>query len=275
MHRRALNIMTVIGMAVILGFLGPSIALAYEEGPAGGASVLGKITFKGTPPAPKLFEFEKFPQPKFCSQADSDGKGHRVLKEVSVNNGALEDVVVYIENIEKGKPFKFNGTDVKANLCRFLVQGGPSTFVGVVVKKAELRVENTDADPSDPKTASGVLHNPHGYEVKGASRTTMFNKPLPNKGEVIKEKIMIRKKESVMKMECDQHGFMQVWFFPVENPYYAIAGKDGTYTIDQVPAGKYELIAWQPILGMQEKEITVGASGKVDVNFEFTPQSAE
>jgi len=30
---------------------------------------------------------------------------------------------------------------------------------------------------------------------------------------------------------------MQVWFFPVENPYYVIAGKDGTYTIDQVPGG--------------------------------------
>jgi len=275
MRRHGFMVMIFIGMVVTIGILGASMAMAYDEGPAGGASVTGKITFKGTPPAPKLFEFEKFPQPKYCSQADSDGRGHRVLKEVSVNNGALEDVVVYIENIEKGKPFKFNGTDVKANLCRFLVQGGPSTFVGVVVKKAELRVENTDADPSDPKTASGVLHNPHGYEVKGASRTTMFNKPLPEKGQVVKEKIMIRKKESVMKMECDQHGFMQVWFSPIENPYYAIVGKDGTYTIDQVPAGKYEVVAWQPILGMKEKEITVGASGKVDVNFEFTPESSE
>jgi|GEM_PF-5458271 len=45
--------------------------------------------------------------------------------------------------------------------------------------------------------------------------------------------------------------------------------------IDQVPAGKYEFVAWQPILGMKEKEITVGAGGKVDVNFEFTPESAQ
>jgi len=262
---------TLVGVAAAVGILGASAAMAYEEGPAGGASVEGKITFKGTPPAPKLFDFEKFPQPKYCGQADGDGKGHRVLKEVSVNNGALEDVVVYIEKVEKGKPFKFNGTDVKANLCRFLVQGGPSTFVGVVMKKAEIRIENTDSDPSDPKTANGVLHNPHGYEVKESNNVTMFNKPLPEKGQVIKEKVMIRKTDSSMKIECDQHGFMQAWFFPIENPYYAIAGKDGSFTIDQVPAGKYQVVAWQPILGRQTKEITVGPSGKVSLNFEFSP----
>jgi len=91
--------------------------------------VSGKITFKGTPPAPKLFDFAKFPQQNFCSKADSDGNGHRMLREVKVKDGALADVVVYIEAIEKGKPFKFNGTDVHADTCRFLVQGGPSTFV--------------------------------------------------------------------------------------------------------------------------------------------------
>jgi hypothetical protein len=73
-----------------------------------------------------------------------------------------------------------------------------------------------------------------------------------------------------MKVECDQHGFMQAWFYPVENPYYAVAGADGTYTIDQVPAGKYEVVAWHPILGHMEKEVTVGASGKASLDFEFT-----
>ena len=262
-----------IGMALVgaISFLSLPVAFAYEEAPvSGGGSVSGKISFKGTPPEPKLFEFAKFPQPNFCSKADSDGKGHRMLREVKVNGGALADVVVYIEGIEKGKPFKFNGTDVKADTCRFLVQGGPSTFVGVVMKKNEIRVENMDADPSDPKAADGVLHNPHGYEVKGAANNTMFNKPLPTKGLILKEKVIIRKEGSYMKLECDQHNFMNAWFQPIQNPYYTIVGDDGTFSIGDIPPGEYELHAFHPILGTKEQKITVAANGKATVNFEFS-----
>ena len=99
-------------------------------------------------------------------------------------------------------------------------------------------------------------------EVKWFRKDRQFNQPLPEKGQVIKEKIIIRMKESVMKMECDQHGYMQVWFFPVENPYYATVGKDATYTIDEVPAGKYELVVWQPILGIKEKRSRSEPEGK-------------
>jgi len=263
----------IVGTALFaaVSFLSLPVASAYEEAPvSGGGSVSGKISFKGTPPEPKLFEFAKFPQPNFCSKADSDGKGHRILREVKVNGGALADVVVYIEGVEKGKPFKFNGTEVKSDICRFLVQGGPSTFVGVVMKKNEIRVENMDADPNDPKAADGVLHNPHGYEVKGASNATMFNKPLPTKGQILKEKVVLRKKESYMKLECDQHNFMNAWFQPIDNPYYAIVGEDGAFSIGDIPPGSYELYAFHPILGTKEQKITVAANGKATVNFEFS-----
>lgn len=276
MVKQSFKTMTLLGAAIVMVFLVTNIASAakkmkYKEGTAGEASIGGKISFKGTAPEPKLFAFAKFPQPKFCSQADSDGKGNRMLREVTVNDGKLQDVVVYIKKIGSGKPFKFDGADVKANKCRFLVQGGPSAFVGVVVKNKPLRVLNTDADPTDPKTADGVLHNPHGYEVKGVSSSTMFNKPLPNKGQTVKiKKVKIRKKGSTMKMECDQHGYMQVYFQPVTNPYYSIVGADGAFTIDKVPAGKYTLVAWHPILGAQEKEVEVGASGTVSADFEFS-----
>src|SRR5262245_30566443 len=212
------GLVMAVALFAAISLLGLQVANAYEEAPvSGGGSVSGKITFKGTAPPPKSFDFAKFPQATFCSKADSDGQGHRLLKEVKVKDGALADVVVYIDKIEKGKPFKFDGTDVKADTCRFLVQGGPSTFVGVVMKKAELRVENTDADPSDPKSVDGVLHNPHGYEVKGATNATMFNKPLPTKGQVLKEKVTLRKPESFMKLECDQHNYMNAYFQPIEN----------------------------------------------------------
>ena len=247
---------------------------AYAEAPvADGGSIAGKVTFKGNTPPPATFSFEKFPQPKFCSQADSDGKGNRIRQDVKVKGGALADAVVFIEKIEKGKPFKFEGTDVHADKCRFLVQGGPSQSVGVVMKGKEIRFTNEDADPSEEKSKEGVLHNPHGYEMKGAQSTTLFNKPLPKKGQTIKETIKpiaFKKEDSFMKVECDQHNYMNVWFLPVSTPYYAIVNEDGSFSIDDVPPGEYEVKAFHPSLGfVEQKGIKVTAKGKAAANFEF------
>jgi hypothetical protein len=262
----------LVGVAVgaIVAF--GSVAQAeYTEAPvADGGTVSGKIVFKGAAPGPKTAAFAKFPNSGFCEKTDSDGKGNRVVQEVKVGkDGGLQDVVVYIENVEKGKPFNFTGTDVKIDGCKFLVQGGPSTFAGVVVKKKEIRVLNDDADPTDPKAATGVLHNPHSYEVAGANNTTIFNLPLPEKGQSIKKPVILRKKESTFMIECDQHNYMQAFFAPVENPYYAIVGEDGTFSISDVPPGTYEVYAWHPKLGKQEMNITVPAKGTAKADFAF------
>ncbi len=269
------NVLPVISlvMAVVgsVSLVSPS-ALGYTEGAAGDATVEGVITFVGTPPAPlppELFAFRKFQNSEYCSKTDNDGKGNRVVRRVIVNDGRLQDVVVYIRDVTHGKAFQFHGTDVTANGCRFLIQG-PSTFAGVVVRGSELRVFNDDADPHDPKAASGVLHNPHGYEVRGMSMLSLFNRPLPEKGQTMTILVRPKSGESIVQVECDQHHYEQAYFLQVENPYYAIAGSEGRYAIDRIPKGKYEMIAWHPTLGMQSRTVEVGESGKVSVNFEFS-----
>lgn len=264
--RMGLLVVVVIGSPSLIS---PS-ALAYTEDLAGDATVDGVITFAGTPPPPKLFPLGKFANSEYCSKTDSDGQGNRVVRDVVANDGKLQDVVVYIRNVTHGKPFEFHGTDVTANGCRFLIQG-PSTFVGVVAKGAELRVLNEDADPSDRRAANGVLHDPHPYEVLGMSASAVGRAgPLPEKGQTWRIPVVLKKEQSIYKLECDQHLYEQVFFLPIENPYYAIVGPGGTYAIDRVPAGTYEMIAWHPKLGKQMKTIEVGDSGKVTVNFEFS-----
>jgi hypothetical protein len=49
----------------------------------------------------------------------------------------------------------------------------------------------------------------------------------------------------------------------VDHPYYAVTGKDGTFTIKDVPPGKYKIVALHrkgALTGI-EKEIEVKADG--------------
>jgi carboxypeptidase family protein len=45
----------------------------------------------------------------------------------------------------------------------------------------------------------------------------------------------------------------------VDNPYFAVSAKDGTYTIKDVPPGTYTIIFWHETFGEQQQQITVAA----------------
>jgi hypothetical protein len=123
----------------------------------------------------------------------------------------------------------------------------------------------------------GVLHNPHSFKVKGPSSATIFNIALSNKGDKLDKPLKPNSPkpgESVFRMQCDQHDFMQIWALPVTSPYYAVVGEDGKFTIKDVPAGKYKVVAWHPRLNNgvpieQELEVKDGASAAA--KFEFKP----
>jgi polysaccharide lyase family 4-like protein len=240
-----------------------------------GGTVEGKVTFTGKAPAPKEFLFSKFPNPKFCvKNTNKDAKSEkRLLHEVQVaKDGGLKGAVVAVTGINDEKfQEEFKGEDIQAELCEFK----PYTTV-VVANQKSFRVMNNDADPDDPKSVKGVLHNPHSFEVTGPSSTTIFNIGLPEKGKGLDKPLKLRKvaQGSVFKLICDQHEFMQVWGLPVTSPYYAVVGEDGKFEIKDIPAGKYKVVAWHPALNKAkplEQEIEVKDGAEAKTKFEFKP----
>ena len=232
--------------------------------------ITGQIKFLGNPPEPLFFKLRNFPNVRYCRKI-SDGRGNRILQEVKVDgDGILQDVAVYLPDIKRGKAFASNGVDVWAKDCQFLIQGGASTFTGVVKRGSEIRLLNQDADPDDPELAMGIAHNPHAFEIAGYQIRTMFKSPLIFNGQVLRKKVTLKRKESFVKLECDLHDYMQTYFLPVENPYYAIVGKDGKYKIDGIPPGPHRVMAWHPILGKMENQIIVDPEGTSIVHFLFT-----
>jgi len=261
-NRQSLTLSLLIGGLLIAA---PLVAQA-------GGTIKGKVTFSGKVPPPKEFAFSKFPNEGFCKKNPSkseDGET-RLLKEVEVGEGnGLKGAVVSIRDLEdkdfRAKAKKEAPQTVEADLCEF------KPFTGVSVSLGQFKVVNNDADPDDPKSAEGVLHNPHSFDQLGPRSSTEFNIGLAKKGDSLEKtvKLKMSKKGSVLRLQCDQHEYMQGWYLPVTNPHYGVAGPDGTFEIKDVPAGKHKVMAWHPVAGKVEADVEVKDGGTVEANFEI------
>jgi hypothetical protein len=228
-------------------------AVAYESAPVvDGATVRGTVTFTGTVPEPKDFELRRYQDREFCETV-SDGKGHRLLHEVTIGpDGGLKDVVVLVEGIEKGKLFAFTDAKVEASLCRFL------PFVTVVSDKRRITVFNRDP----------VSHDIQGYAYDQGGVDIVFHRPaleVSGTTDIVK----LAKGRKVFTMQCGMHPYMQNWGYAIDNPYYAVTDLNGSFTIGELPAGTYRIKAWHPTLGSQERDLTVKPNETVSLDLSF------
>jgi len=59
------------------------------------------------------------------------------------------------------------------------------------------------------------------------------------------------------------------------HPFFAVSGADGTFTISQVPAGKYKVEAWHPHYGLKEGSVEVVDGKPAEVNFTYDGSEKE
>ena len=229
-----------VGLVMLLGGLGSS-AVAYEAvAVADGGTIKGKVTFGGAPP----------PKKKIIPTKDREacGSDPREVDQIIVGaDKAVQDAIVYLKQVAKGKAWEKPGKPPAIDnvKCDFKphVQ---------VIPAGDIEIVN-----SDP-----VLHNTHGF----LGKLTVFNVALPNQGQRIVKPL---KKPGMVRVECDAHGWMLAWIYVADNPYYAVSGGDGTFTITNVPPGSYTLVAWQEYTGAVEMPVTVKAKEAASVTVEL------
>jgi len=180
------------------------------------------------------------------------GKGPRTIQYVKVKgkgkNLPLNDVVVYLKKVKKGKawPENVKDTTIDQKQCEFL------PFFSVMANKGNLIATN-----SDP-----VAHNIHTYEMIGRAKRTAINVSQPQQNTSVTKEINI-KRGAGMKVECDQHDFMHSFIFVAKNPYYAVVAEDGSYQIENIPAGKYTVKTWHGYLKEPRVKNVVVKAGKI------------
>ncbi len=253
MRKRAARSVCGLMLGVALSLTETNLSAAYESVPVpNGGTVQGKVMFKGTPPPPKVFELWRFPDKDFCG-AISAQKGKRLFHEVIAGQaGGLKDVVVIIEGVQKGKPFNFTSAHMEANVCQFL------PYVSVVSDKRQITIANRDP----------VAHDLQGYAYDLSGVDIVLHRPSLNM-QGTTDVVNLTKGRKIFTMQCGRHPYMQSWGYAIDNPYYAVTNLEGTFTIPQLPPGKYKVKAWHPILGSQEREVTVTSNGMATLEFTF------
>jgi len=205
-----------------------------------GTLVEGTVQMQGTPPPPKKIQV--------AQDADVCGETREVFP-VRLENGGIDDAVVWIDDIQRGKAFSFPPAHLDQRDCTFL----PHI---VIMKSGDVNI--TSRDPIPHSVHTHALHN-RDYDESTSSL----------RGEIS----LSFQHPDVISIRCDLHGWMQAYVLVAKNPYYAITANGGKFKLDGVPEGHYRLKVWSENLGGSEQEIVVEEGKPTKADFTLKSQA--
>ena len=211
--------------------------------------ITGKITLKGTPPPEKPIPMDSV---QGCGALHTKPVYTRLY--TVDKNGGLADTVVMLKGI--------TGKSTGASAPPLVIdQKGCEYEPYVAVAQTGQKIVVKNSDP--------VLHNVH-------ATPSVPGNPEENKAQMpggADLSFSFPKAEKFIRFKCDVHPWMFSYVTVADHPYIAVSGADGTYTIKDVPPGKYTIEAIHrkvhPDLEGATQEIEVTAEGaKADFTLE-------
>lgn len=229
-------------------------ATAPYSGPTG--TISGVISYNGTPPAPKKIDTTADP---VCGQKNPN----LVTDDTMVKDGKLANTFIYIKEgtVEGGKKIGDYSWATPTEAVR-LDQNGchyAPHVLGIQVNQ-KLSITNSDA----------TQHNIHPTPKLNAE----WNQTQANGAPPIEK--TFGRAEVLIPVKCNQHPWMKAYVGVMKHPLYAVSKEDGTFTIANVPPGKYTVVAWREGQTPEEQpmEVTVTANGTAKADFAFPKAGA-
>lgn len=205
-------------------------------GPARAGEVNGQVRFQGTPPAAAR-PVETGKDQGTCGASVPD-------ESLLVSAGGVENVLVRVEVPGVKAPPRTVVLDQVR--CRYL----PRAQVAPLGSTLELR----NGDP--------ILHNVHGY----LGVATAFNVPMPIPGGKAPRTLA---RPGVVRVGCDVHAWMAAAILVTETPFATVTGPGGAFALKDVPAGRWQAVAWHERLGEKRAVVEVPAEGPVRLVFDY------
>ncbi|MZH15158.1 MAG: hypothetical protein F3742_10355 [Nitrospinae bacterium] len=217
-----------------------------------GGKLKGRVTLTGPVPKVRSFHLIHAPNIEFCSRI-SDGRGHRLLFDFTVSeNRGLKDTIIAITNIKKGKPFSQDMQTFHIDRCR------ANNYIIGIKNSENILIENTDP----------IQHEIATYEVRNIYSDQTSNRPVVPKSSQVRA-AFVRPDAEEFTIKCNLHPFLQTHAYLVDNPYYAVTDSHGNFSIENIPPGTYEVVAWHTYIPSKKGTVTITPSGETQLDFEF------
>ena len=161
--------------------------------------------------------------------------------------GGLANAFVYIQAGLEDKKFEppKESVSIDQNGCLFL-----PPVIGVRA-----------GQPLEMKNSDRVSHNIHFMPVNNREWNEQQSPGTPDvEHRFVRPEVMI-------PVKCNVHAWMHAWVGVVDNPYFAVTGPTGAFTLSNVPPGDYTIAVWHEKLGQQNRQVHLDASGKAVVTF--------
>jgi hypothetical protein len=199
--------------------------------PLGKGVISGRVILSGNPPV-----MQEIPiSPKIKDESIIVGK-----------DGGLENVIVFLKDAPRCSSVLQTPAVLDQINCKYV------PHVLAVQAGQTLRLKSSDSIMHNINIQSAV-NLPANYGFSGVGQRD----------------IVLKFPEDPFIVKCDVHQWMKAWVGVFKHPWFAVTGEDGSFTIENVPAGTYTLAAWQEVLPQQEQQIAVTDQAPAKAQFTF------
>jgi hypothetical protein len=92
--------------------------------------------------------------------------------------------------------------------------------------------------------------------------------PFNSPGALVPLDAQLRR-PAMLEVRSTTHPWMEAWVAVLDHPYFATTDRDGSFKIEGIPAGSYQVKAWHPRFGLTTGTAAVQAGGEGNLELEF------
>jgi hypothetical protein len=218
-----------------------SAPFAFPTHPETSGEIKGKVTYEGT--LPKSRPLSMVNEPTCAKHYTTPVFPENV---VAGPNNSLSNVVVYISAGGEEGPAPAQPAMLKQRGCRYI------PHVLAMETNQEIWVQNDDS----------VTHTVHPM----ARINSELNRSQPPGTPPM---VIKYDKPEIIRVKCELHPWMRGVFVVLKSSHYSVSDEGGSFTLPDLPPGKYTVKAWHEQFGEQSQVVSVGDGETKELNFVF------
>jgi hypothetical protein len=210
----------------------------------GWATLKGKVTLDGTPPAKDVLAAIKNAKDAGCHEgAPLDQKIDQTW--IVSDDKEVANVVVWVHP-PKDKYFKIKDEDKDRSKETKVLHQPHCAFLPHVLDLYPYYFNGEELKPTNQKfVVKDDAGFPHNTQIEQGS----LDNPTWNSGQMVpgSEKVVPNRKpqDTPLNVKCDIHSWMRAKIWVFDHPYHAVTNEKGEYEIKNIPAGaKVYVVGW-------------------------------